>query len=224
MSLSRLQSNGEFLGSCLRVAAVVLAFCATTALLENASLNVSMDPAVISSPNSSRQDRSIALEELALPASNQDVSRVLYELCPTVASRGDDLHIQAAVLEASYRYSVSQELIFAVIAAESRCKKEATSRAGAMGLMQLMPSTASWLGVQRPYAIRDNILGGAKYLAYLIEFFNGDVELALAGYNAGPYRVRQFDGIPPFPETRKYVRRVLHFHQQLRTAASAERA
>lgn len=211
--------------SSFRVAAVVFAFCATTALLENAAVIAPRELNQVTLIKHIQEDRAISPNFEGLSALGTSKFDALADLCPTLHTRGDNLQIQAAVVEAAYRYDLSPELLYSVMAVESRCRKEVTSPAGAMGLMQLMPATARSLGVSQPYSIRDNVLGGAKYLAYLLDFFNGNLELAIAGYNAGPYRVRHFQGIPPFPETQKYVRRVLQYYQQFRLeSGKTERA
>jgi Rod binding domain-containing protein len=106
------------------------------------------------------------------------------------------------------KYRLHPSLIHAVIRAESNGDPSAVSRAGAKGLMQLTDSTASDMGVRDVFNPEENIEGGARYLRLLIDRF-GDIEKALAAYNAGPDTVRRFDDIPPYPETRDYVRRVL---------------
>ena len=104
---------------------------------------------------------------------------------------------------------VDPALVAAVARVESGFDPRATSRAGAAGLMQLMPATAAELGVTDPYDPVQNVRGGAAYLHRLLERFAGDVPLALAAYNAGPAAVERYGGVPPFPETRAYVERVM---------------
>jgi soluble lytic murein transglycosylase len=103
-------------------------------------------------------------------------------------------------------------LVKAVIAAESGFDPEAVSQRGAQGLMQLMPETAEALGVQDPFLPVQNVRGGTRYLRLMLDRY-GDVERALAAYNAGPTAVDRFGGIPPYQETRDYVRRVMAYYR-----------
>jgi hypothetical protein len=119
--------------------------------------------------------------------------------------------IDQSVSRASTRHNLPRELIMAVIKAESDFQARAVSPAGAQGLMQLMPATARELGVKNSFDIRENIEGGARYLKKMLETFNGNLEQALAAYNAGPGAVRKYQGQVPFQETKLYVKRVLSF-------------
>ncbi|NVB42640.1 lytic transglycosylase domain-containing protein [Pseudenhygromyxa sp. WMMC2535] len=110
---------------------------------------------------------------------------------------------------AARRYQLPEAFVRAVIHTESRFNANAVSRAGAMGLMQLMPSTAEFLGVTQPFDPRQNIYGGCKLLRLLANRFNGDMVLVAAGYNAGPGAVLKYEGVPPYVETRAYVKSVL---------------
>jgi soluble lytic murein transglycosylase len=117
---------------------------------------------------------------------------------------------------ASGRYNIDADLVRAVIKTESDFNATARSRKGAMGLMQLMPDTARLHNVFDAYNPEENVEGGVRHLRMLLDRYQGDLELSLAAYNAGSGAVEKHRGIPPFAETREYVRRVLRFYDSYR--------
>ncbi|MBF0159874.1 MAG: lytic transglycosylase domain-containing protein [Magnetococcales bacterium] len=120
--------------------------------------------------------------------------------------------MQRMVQQVAHDEGVDAALLTAVVANESSFNPRAVSHKGAMGLMQLMPGTASDLGVRNPFDPEENLRGGARYLRAMLERFN-NLRLALAAYNAGPNHVVQYQGVPPFEETRRYINRVLYHYQ-----------
>ena len=119
------------------------------------------------------------------------------------------------IAQTAGRYGVDPALVKAVVAAESNFEVAAVSQAGAQGLMQLMPATAEELGVQAPFQPRENLKGGVQYLKAMLDRY-GEVEQALAAYNAGPGAVDRHGGIPPYRETQAYVKRVLNYYRGYR--------
>jgi soluble lytic murein transglycosylase len=124
------------------------------------------------------------------------------------------------IRSASDRHNIDADLVRAVIKAESDFNSNARSSKGAMGLMQLMPDTARLHNVLNAFDPADNIEGGVRHLRMLLERFQGDLRLSLAAYNAGSGAVEKFGGIPPYVETREYVRRVLRFYDVFRGGRS----
>jgi soluble lytic murein transglycosylase-like protein len=143
------------------------------------------------------------------------------ETTAVTAPRGGDGAVNAArydeyIRQAAALYQIPQELVRAVIRVESGFDPRAVSRTNARGLMQLMPETAERMLVSDVFDPRQNIFGGVRYLRVLANLFNGDIELTLAGYNAGENAVISHGGIPPFEETRQYVVKVLQYYRYYR--------
>ena len=151
-----------------------------------------------------------------LLSSNPSVGALFKGLSPVLDSLTDPSKFDSIIKAAAEKFNLDPDLIKAVIRQESNFNPNAVSKAGAMGLMQLMPETAKWLGVTNPFDPVQNIFGGAKYLRMLLDKFNGNLELALAAYNAGPANVEKHKGIPPFKETQDYVRNILYFYNSLK--------
>ena len=117
-----------------------------------------------------------------------------------------DKDLDRIIFDAAEREGLDPRFVHAVIWQESKYKRQARSHAGAQGLMQLIPATAERFGCEDPYDPADNIQAGTKYLHWLLKRFDGNVELALAGYNAGEGAVDKYNGVPPYNETRNYVK------------------
>jgi len=142
---------------------------------------------------------------LGTPFANNVTAKAPTTSTPTYKSQA----WRSAIDEAAAKYGVDPKLIKAVIQHESSFNPNAVSASGAIGLMQLMPQTARSLGVSDPFDPKQNIEGGTKYLKQLLDEFGHNEALALAAYNAGPANVKKYNGIPPFPETERYVQKVL---------------
>lgn len=138
--------------------------------------------------------------------------RVVFERPGRVGAAPAQTRYDAMIGRTAREQRLQPALVKAVIAAESNFNPEAVSHKGAQGLMQLMPQTAAGLGVSDPLRPVENVRGGATYLRQMLDRF-GDVERALAAYNAGPEAVDRYGGIPPYRETQAYVRRVLAYYR-----------
>jgi len=148
-----------------------------------------------------------------MPISSMPARRSVASVSASVQSavnRYDDI-----ITAAGEKHGVDTMLIKAVIATESAGNPRAISSANAKGLMQLIDSTATMVGVKNVWDPKQNINGGVKYLKHLLDRFDGDEVLALASYNAGPARVEKHKGVPPIPETQQYVKKVMQIRSQL---------
>ncbi len=163
---------------------------------------------------------------LAFPEIEEDPARfdTLTEISPVPAGvmTNESIPFHGIIIQVAGRYEVDPHLIRAIILAESGYNPKAKSKKGARGLMQLMPSTAKSLGVEDIYDPEENIDGGVRYFRSLLDRFDGDVQLALAAYNAGSRHVRNYEGIPPFKATQRYIKKVLKFHKKFKMQKTAD--
>jgi soluble lytic murein transglycosylase-like protein len=159
--------------------------------------------------------RTVMVPDLPAPAPAQATTSVIAAKTTAPAPAPGDLPILLARAAAEHHLDV--DLLASVVRAESDGNPWAVSRAGAQGLMQLMPGTATALGVQDSFVPAQNVAGGTAYLDWLLARYHDDIVLALAAYNAGPEAVDRYHGVPPYAETRRYVARVVHdFNQRKR--------
>jgi hypothetical protein len=153
----------------------------------------------VGTPPDVPHDRTAAVTDSAVSSEAEEPAEPQYDLSAIPE------HIKAA----AQRHRLSEELIRAVISVESNFDHAAVSRKGAQGLMQLMPQTSALIGVRDPHSPGENIDAGASHLRAMLDTFNNDLPLALAAYNAGETTVIRYKGVPPYPETRRFVARVL---------------
>ena len=131
-------------------------------------------------------------------------------------------NINQLVEQTASRFQVDPDLVHAIVQVESGYDPKAVSSKGAMGLMQLIPATAQRFGVANPFDPKQNLEGGVNYLKYLLDMFGGNLNLSLAAYNAGEHSVQRSGGIPAFPETQNYVRKVTSIYQTGDAPATAK--
>ena len=145
----------------------------------------------------------------------EETSEEFSEVLHTASKESNkEIELDTIFENASSEYGVPLYLLKAVAKAESSFNPDSVSRSGAMGVMQLMPETAKELGVSDVFDPEENIMGGAEYLAQKLTEYKGDVELALAAYNAGSGNVAKYGGIPPFEETQNYVKKVTSYMEE----------
>jgi soluble lytic murein transglycosylase-like protein len=174
------------------------------------------DPIINSQIQSTMMQFMMTWIEMYMEKMNKDETADTAVSSETQASRNFEnipASFEQLIHDASEKYGVDEGLISAVIQAESNFNPSAVSSAGAQGLMQLMPATASSLGVTDPLDPAQNVNGGVKLLSQLLDRYDGNTSLALAAYNAGPGAVAAYGGIPPYQETQTYVNRVLQLWQ-----------
>jgi len=175
-------------------------------------------------------EKDLSLPAVAAPASRQAPSQLASIPSPGIPSSGSvktapaksPIPLNDLVNSASATYHLDPDLVNSVIHAESGFNAHAVSPKGARGLMQLMPGTANQLGVNDAFDPEANVTGGSRYLRELLELYNFDLVKALAAYNAGPQRVDQYRGVPPFRETRAYVARIVHEYNTKKIAQEKE--
>lgn len=151
-----------------------------------------------------------------------------FEVAPPDPTRAEpaasNRDLPSIIGDASARSRIDADFIASVIHAESSGNPRAVSAKGAQGLMQLMPQTASALGVKNSFDPAENVDGGVRYLRELLLQYHGDAAKALAAYNAGPHRVQQYGGVPPYRETHAYVAKVINDYNRKKTAAAKQAA
>lgn len=148
-----------------------------------------------------------SLNSLSVKSQEAHMTQLTENKTATSQHKNDYTHL---IKKAAERFQLPARLISSVIKHESNFNSQTVSHAGAQGLMQLMPGTAKFLGVKNSFDPEQNIIGGARYLRQMLDQFDGQINVALAAYNAGPGNVKKHGGIPPFKETQNYVKKVLH--------------
>ena len=165
------------------------------------------------STNQVVEDPTVCETMVLNPLSEKYVSKALEKNASCLQHKVIDQRFQPIILQAAIRFQVDPALVKAIIMAESSYDPRAVSNVGAKGLMQLMPATAEQLGVKDSFNPKHNINAGVGYFKKLLNRFDGDVKLALAAYNAGTRKVRQYQGVPPFKATRYYIKKVFEYYQ-----------
>jgi len=164
------------------------------------------------------------MNQCVIPGPLQDAGLIVLPKNKTfpVRNKKDDLFFGSIIQQAADRHEVDSALVRAIIMAESGYNPKAISKKGAKGLMQLMPKTAESLGVVDSFNPEENIYAGVEYFKKLMNQFDGNVEFALAAYNAGSRKVRKYQGVPPFKATRHYIKKVLQYYQTYKEQMTVE--
>jgi soluble lytic murein transglycosylase-like protein len=188
---------------------LVLAGCAREALPPTSSPS---SPAPYSGPEWREPQRPARIAPPVAPYRWPDARQLWPRIRPPDWAGPGAIPFIETVQQAATYYQLPPELLWAVMKVESDFRHKVVSPAGAIGLMQLMPSTARAIGLRNARDPAQNILGGAFYLRQLANRFEGDLYFTLAAYNAGPGAVRRYRGVPPYPETQSYVRKVMSYY------------
>ena len=171
-------------------------------------------------PNQSTDTKPVVMEEVtSAPVIKETGAEEAYSLSSANPKKKDEL-FHPIIKEAAFHHEVDPALVKAIIMAESSYNPRAISKKGAKGLMQLMPLTAEIYGVEDAFDPTNNIHAGVAYFRTLLNQFDGDEELALAAYNAGSKRVRQYKGVPPFEATQLYIEKVFAYYETYKTQSS----
>jgi hypothetical protein len=153
----------------------------------------------------------------AAPHPKPQNSKATVNKIPTVSGKKAEHLLRPTIFRIAHRHRVDPAMVQAIIMAESSFNPNVVSKRGAIGLMQLMPNTAKSLGIEDPLNPEHNITGGVLYFKKLLKEFHGDVKLALAAYNAGTRKVKEYQGVPPFKSTRVYIEKVLEYYQRYKS-------
>ncbi len=183
----------------LKIEQMLAEHAAATQAANNNTTNVFAQPA--KKPD---QEQKVAFSELLKTTKTENVNFKVVKQEPVTK-----IYISNLVNTIAKKHNIDPKLVMAIIKQESRFDTNAVSKAGAKGLMQLMPATAKMLGVKNPFDPKQNIEGGVRYLKTLMNKYNNNIVLALAAYNAGSTNVKNHNGVPPFNETRGYVKNIL---------------
>ena len=164
----------------------------------------------------------INVQRMEVPAPVQAPAVATEPVASRPAATSTTANVNDIVSSAGNRHQIDPDFLSSVIRAESNFNPGAVSHKGAQGLMQLMPGTATKLGVKNAFAPEENVDGGARYLRELLDLYNGDAVKALAAYNAGPHRVQQYGGVPPYRETHAYVAKIIRDYNKKKLAQHPE--